>query len=155
MEYLQAAMKLSFGVGLILLLTASAPAFSQTVPAGRVKAVSGAAFIVRAKVPTLARVGDVVFESDALTTGADGKIGITLKDETRISLGPGSEVRLDRFLYAPADGQFAFVLNVVRGIAAYVSGRIAKLSPDAVRLVTPSAIVGVRGTRLGIRVSGQ
>jgi hypothetical protein len=92
-------------------------------------------------------------ESDALRTGADGRIGVTLRDETRISLGPGSEVRLDRFLYSPADGQFGFVLKIVRGIAAYVSGRIAKLSPDAIRLETPTAIVGVRGTRLVIQVA--
>ena len=155
MEYLQAAMKMSWGVALILIVASSTLAFAQPVPAGRVKLVSGAAFIVRQKIATPARVGDVVFETDGLTTGADGKIGVTMKDETRISLGPGSEVRLDRFVYSPANGQFAFVLNIVRGIAAYVSGRIAKLSPDAVRLVTPSAIVGVRGTRLGIRVSGQ
>jgi hypothetical protein len=155
MEYLQAAMTIPLGIALVLLLASTTPTFAQPVPAGRVKVVSGTAFIVREKVATPARVGDVVFESDALTTGPDGKIGVTLKDETRLTLGPGSEVRLDRFLYAPANGQFAFVLNVVRGIAAYVSGRIAKLSPDAVRLVTPSAIVGVRGTRLGIRVSGQ
>jgi hypothetical protein len=44
------------------------------------------------------------------------------------------------------------VLKVVRGVVAYVSGRIAKLSPDAVRLETPSAIIGVRGTRLVIEV---
>jgi hypothetical protein len=36
---------------------------------------------------------------------------------------------------------------------AYVSGRIVKLSPDAVRLETPSAIVGVRGTRLVFQVA--
>jgi hypothetical protein len=70
-------------------------------------------------------------------------------------LGPRSEVRIDRFLYSPADGQLAIVLRVVRGLAAYVSGRIAKLSPDAVRLETPAAIVGVRGTRLAIRVGSQ
>jgi hypothetical protein len=94
----------------------------------------------------------VVFEADALRTGGDGSIGVTLKDDTRVSLGPNSEVRLDRFSYAPADGNLALALKFVRGIAAYVSGHIAKLSPDAIRLETPGAIVGVRGTTLAIRV---
>jgi hypothetical protein len=142
-------------VAIIFVVAASTPALAQSVPAGRVKVSTGAAFIVRGQAATAAKVGDVLFESDALRTGADGSIGVTLKDETRISLGPGSEVRLDRFLYAPADGQFAFVLKVLRGVAAYVSGRIAKLSPDAVRLETPTAIVGIRGTRLAIQVSSQ
>jgi hypothetical protein len=79
-------------------------------------------------------------------------MGVTLNDETRVSIGPSSEVRLDRFAYAPADGRLAFALKVVRGVAAYVSGRIAKLSPDSVRLETPAAIVGVRGTSLAMRV---
>jgi hypothetical protein len=146
-------MALRCGALVTVVLAASTAAFAQAVPAGRIKVVSGSAFVVRQQVPSPAKVGDVVFETDALTTGADGRMGITLKDETRISLGPGSEVRLDRFLYAPANNQFAFVLNIVRGLAAYVSGRIAKLSPDAVRLVTPTSIVGVRGTHLAIRVS--
>ena len=137
---------------LIVAIAASAPAVAQSVPAGRVKLVSGAAFIVRERRPTPARTGEAVYEADGLTTGPDGRIGVTLRDGTRVSLGPGSEVRLDRFLYSPADGQFAFVLNILRGIAAYASGHIAKLSPDAVRLETPTAIVGVRGTRLAIRV---
>jgi len=37
-------------------------------------------------------------------------------------------------------------------VAAYVSGRMAKLSPDSVRLETPAAIVGVRGTTVAIKV---
>ena len=47
---------------------------------------------------------------------------------------------------------FAMVLKFARGVAAYVSGRMAKLAPDAIRLETPSAIVGVRGTTVAIRV---
>src|SRR4030095_11560118 len=93
-----------------------------------------------------------VYEADTLRTGDDGKIGITLKDDTRLSLGPNSEVRLDRFAFAPAEGRLGFVLKVVKGVAAYFSGQIAKIAPDAVRLETPSAIVGVRGTTVGIRV---
>ena len=92
-----------------------------------------------------------MYESDVLRTGADGKVGITLKDDTRVSLGPSSEVRLDKFVYSPAQGNLALALKFVHGVAAYVSGRIAKLSPDAVRLETPAAIVGVRGTTLAIR----
>jgi hypothetical protein len=125
----------------------------QPSPAGRVKVVSGSAVVVRQGQSSPAQVGQQVFEADVIRTGADGRIGVTLGDDTRLSLGPGSEIRLDRFVYAPAEGRFGFVLNVVRGLVAYVSGRIAKLSPDSIRLETPSAVVGVRGTRLAIRVA--
>ena len=137
----------------ILLLAAVTPALCQAPSAaGRIKVASGSAFIVRESKSIPAQVGQVVFEADGLKTGADGRIGVTLQDDTRVSLGPGSEVRLDRFVYAPAEGRLGVVLKIVRGVAAYVSGQIAKLSPDSVRLETPAAIVGVRGTSLAIRV---
>lgn len=125
----------------------------QPAPAGRIKVAAGSVFIVRQGHAIPAQVGQVVFEADGLRTAADGRIGVTLNDDTRVSLGPSSEVRLDRFLYAPAEGRLGFVLKVVSGIVAYVSGRIAKLSPDSIRLETPSAVVGVRGTRLAISVT--
>ena len=138
----------------LALALAAAPAFAQQPPsaAGRIKVASGAVFIVRAGALVPAQAGQEVFESDGLKTGADGRVGVTLKDDTRLSLGPASEVRLDRFVFAPADGQMGLVLKVVRGVMAYVSGRIAKLAPDSIRLETPAAVVGVRGTTLAIHV---
>ena len=136
-----------------LVVVAATPAYAQQASAaGRVKVVSGPAFIMRASKLVPAQVGQEVYAADALRTGADGRIGVTLKDDTRISLGPGSEVRLEKYNFAAADGGLALWLKVVRGVAAYVSGRIAKLSPDSIRLETPAAIVGVRGTSLAIRV---
>jgi len=132
------------------------PVFAQQEgsAAGRIKNVSGAAFIVRNNAVIPAQLGQVVYEADALRTGPDGKIGVTLKDDTRLALGPGSEVRLERFAYAPGTANLGLVLKFVRGVTAYVSGRLAKLAPDSIRLETPSAIVGVRGTTLAIRVEG-
>jgi hypothetical protein len=140
------------GVVILVIATAAPAQAQQPSAAGRIKVVSGSAFIVRESQLVPASVGQDVYASDGLRTGADGRIGITLKDDTRISLGPSSEVRLERFNYAAADGSLGLVLKIVRGVAAYVSGRIAKLSPDSVRLETPTAIVGVRGTSLAIRV---
>ena len=146
--------RIAFGV-LVVLLGASAARAQDAAGAGRVKVASGAAFVVREGRAIPAAPGQVVLEADVLRTGADGRLGITLNDDTRVSLGPASEVRVDRFAYASADGGLRLVLKFVRGVSAYVSGRIAKLSPDAVRLETPAAIVGVRGTTLAIRVDEQ
>lgn len=142
-------------LGALALVAAAAPAFAQQAqtPVGRIKIASGAVFIVRGGAPVAAQAGQVIFEADSLRTGADGRVGIALKDDTRVSLGPGSEVRVDRFVYAPAEGRMGLVLNVVRGVMAYVSGRIAKLAPDSIRLETPAAVMGVRGTTLALRVT--
>jgi hypothetical protein len=150
-------MTVRFCVGVGMLVAGmSAPVFAQQpVAAGRVKVVAGDAFIVRAGKTIAAKSGQAVFASDTLRTGADGSIGVTLKDATRLSLGPSSEARLERFVYAPETGGLGMVIKFVRGAAAYVSGHIAKLAPDAIRLETPAAIVGVRGTTLAIRVEPQ
>jgi len=142
-------------IGVLVLASATPVLAQEPAAAGRIRVASGSAFIVRDGGSVPARQGQPVFQSDALQTGADGRIGVLLNDDTRLSIGPSSEVRLDRFAYAPASDNFAMVLQVVRGVAAYVSGRIAKLAPDAVRLETPAAIVGVRGTSLAIRVEPQ
>jgi hypothetical protein len=143
----------SFAAALALVFAGATPVLGQQPSAaGKIKVAFGSAFIVRASGEVPAKVGETVFESDSLRTGADGRIGVTMKDDTRVSLGPGSEVRVERFVYAPAEGRLGFVLRVARGVAAYVSGQIAKLAPDSVRLETPAAIIGVRGTSLAIKV---
>jgi len=142
----------SGGVLAMITLT-STPVFTQPAsPAGHVKTVTGAAFIVRQNETMAAKPGEAVFATDALRTGGDGTVGVTLMDDTRLSLGPSSEVRLERYVYAPGEGGLGMVLNFVRGVAAYVSGRMAKLAPDAIRLETPAAIVGVRGTTVAVKV---
>ena len=136
----------------VLVLVPAWASAADPASAGRIKVVSGSVFVVRAAGTMQATAGQVLFEADTLRTGADGRVGITLNDDTRISLGPDSEARLDQFVYAPAERRGSLVLEVVRGLIAYVSGRIARLSPDAVKLETPNAIVGVRGTTLALRV---
>jgi hypothetical protein len=145
-----------FFAALIVLCTTAAPAMAQErAVAGRIKVASGAAFVVRDGAQVPAQVGQVVYEADAVRTAGDGKLGITLNDDTRLSLGPNSELKLEKFTYAPADSQFNLVLKFVRGAATYVSGRIAKLAPDFVRLETPASIIGVRGTTLAIQVQPE
>jgi hypothetical protein len=127
----------------------------QPAPAGRIKVVAGEAVIVRGNSTVPAQNGLAVYPADSLRTGKDGRVGVTLSDDTQVSIGANSEVRLDSFLYEPGQGQLALVLKFIRGTAAYVSGQIAKLAPDAVRLETPAAIVGVRGTTLAVEVTSD
>jgi hypothetical protein len=143
-------------VGIICLLLAATPALAQQPQAaGRIKVASGEVLVVRAGATSPAAVGQDLFESDHVRTGADGQVGITLKDDTRLSAGPMSDVQLDSFVYAPADGRLGLVIKFLQGMAVYVSGRIAQLSPDAVRLETPAAIVGVRGTTVAVHVGAE
>ena len=145
----------AFVLAAALTMTASA-AFAQAQPvAGRIKTMSGSVFVVRAQGQEPAHLGQPLLQTDTVRTGSDGRVGLMLKDDTRVSLGPDSEMRVETFRFAPAQGRLGLVLQFVRGVAAYTSGRIAKLSPDAVRLETPAAIVGVRGTTIALSIPAE
>jgi hypothetical protein len=147
-----AALSITGVLVLVALLSASLEA--QRSPAGYVKVVTGTAVIRRAGVDRPARPGDAIYENDGFRTGASSSLGVTLKDDTRLSLGSSSEIKLSEFKFSPAQGQLGLVLKLLRGIAAFVSGRIEALRPEAVRLETPATIVGVRGTHLVFRAEG-
>jgi hypothetical protein len=137
----------------LVFLLGSAAASDGSV--ARVKAVKGPASIVRGQTIIPAVSNEKVFQGDTLRTGTDGSLGVVFKDDTLISLGPNSELVVDVFLYAPAEGKLSFVARMLRGTAAYVSGIIAKLSPQSARFETPVATIGIRGTRLLVKVEGD
>lgn len=136
---------------LALVLLPAAPASAQET-AGSIKSVAGAGIVVRGGQELTATVGQSVYEGDTLRTAADGRLGITLKDGTRLSLGGNTELQLREFAYSPADGRLGFAMKMLRGAAEYISGRIAALAPASVKIETPTSIIGVRGTRLLIGV---
>jgi hypothetical protein len=90
--------------------------------------------------------------NDVLQTPADGKLGVILEDGTRISLGPNTELTIDRFVYQPVEGKFALLLRLGRGVLAYISGRIARFSPQSVSVETPVEIIGLRGTNFAVSI---
>lgn len=130
-------------------LVASA-AIAQDV--GRVKTVKGTVYVEREGRRELALVGTGVRQADVVVTGPDGAVGITLADDTLLSAGPNSVLAIERFVYeANQPGSLEAALS--KGTLAVVSGRIAKQAPDAMRVKTPAAILGVRGTEFVIRAS--
>ena len=119
---------------------------------GRVKTVKGTVYLEREGRRELALVGAGVRQADIVRTGSDGAVGVTLADDTLLSAGPNSVLAIERFVYeANQPGSLEAALS--KGTLAVVSGRIAKQSPDAMRVKTPAAILGVRGTEFVVRAS--
>jgi hypothetical protein len=119
---------------------------------GSVKTVNGSASIGRGQSSLPAVVNERVFQGDTLRTGPNGSLGVILKDDTSLSLGPNSVVVIDQFLFAPAEGKLSLVTRMLKGTAVYISGIIAKLSPESVRFETPNATIGSRGTKFLVKV---
>lgn len=120
--------------------------------AGTVKSVKGSVNIGRSAQQLAAAVGDKVFASDRIMTGADSAVGITLRDNTLLSAGPNSVLNLDKFTFDPTTHAGALDATIVRGTLGVISGKIAKTTPDSVRFRTPTVTLGVRGTEFVVEV---
>ncbi len=120
-----------------------------------VKNVSGSATVVRQGQTITATNGMEIWENDTLRTGRNGSIAIVFTDDTFLSLGPGSILIIDEFVFAPKQGKFSIVVRMLKGTAAYLSGLISKLSPDSAHFKTPTASIGIRGTKFVARVEGE
>ncbi len=123
-------------------------AFAQA-PIGVAKVVQGSVTVIRAQaMPCQENMH--ILPKDVIRTGPDGRVGLLFSDGTRISLDPNSEFQIEKFRFAPAQKEFDFLMKLVRGAAAYVSGKIAQLSPSSVQIETPVAVIGLRGTEVVI-----
>jgi hypothetical protein len=113
---------------------------------GQIKVSNGQVTVERKGESLPGRVGTRLESSDVLKTGPDGSVGITMSDNSLLSAGPNSILSLDRFDFDPTSNQGRFDAQLQKGSLAVISGRIAKQSPEAMTVRTPSAILGVRGT---------
>ncbi len=137
-----------------LLLALSATAFADD-EAGTIKISRGDATIERDGSTLPASVGSAVLVSDQIVTGESGAVGITLRDNTRLTAGPNTTLDLNTFSFDTTTHAGAVDASVTRGSLSVISGKIAKASPDAVRFNTPTVTLGVRGTEFIIEVDEQ
>jgi hypothetical protein len=135
------------------LFIAALPAVVAAQEAGHVKVAKGTVQIERGGQKLPATVGAVVQAGDVVTTGADGSVGITFLDNSLLSAGPNSVLAIDRFAFDTTTHQGAFESSLQKGTLAVVSGKLARSSPDAMKVKTPAAVLGVRGTEFLIRTS--
>ena len=88
---------------------------------------------------------DVYFK-DRCHSGADARLQATLKDGTQLTLGENATAVIDEFVYDPVRSRGELALRVVKGAFLYVGGAIEGEPGANVRIRTPVAAIGVRGT---------
>lgn len=142
-------------IAIFIILSSTSPGLAAptAAPIGRIKSVTGKAFVVRGNARLAAHVGDAVLERDALETEPQSSIGVSMNDNTLLSAGPSSHISLDQYRFDPStlDGQF--FARMRRGSLAVVSGDITRHTPGAMRIQTPRAVLGVRGTEFLVNVT--
>lgn len=138
----------------LLLITLLGAQNANADPIGFVKTLHGGNATIRAldDAERPAAVGGALNVGDTIRTDRRASLGLTLKDDTMMSVGPDTELTLEEYLFEPARGDLKLGSRLGRGTLQYVSGSIARLQPDAVSVKTPTGTIGVRGTNFVVRV---
>ena len=134
------------------LTLAASPSHAQAEKVGTVKTVTGDAWVITTGQRVKAKVGTDVHLGSQLKTAKSSSMGVTFKDNTLMSFGPDTEMTVDDYLFAPAQGQLKLGTRLDKGSLNYVSGLIAKLKPEAVTVKTPTGTIGVRGTQFLLNI---
>jgi hypothetical protein len=146
-------MKLAALAGACVVLLACAAAAEDT-RIGTIKTLKGDARVIGPEGSVAASIGGAVRQNETLETGPDGALGLAFIDNTTLSMGPKSRITLTKVVFNPDQNDFAFATNIVKGTFMFVSGSIAKLAPQSVRITTPVNTIGIRGTRFLVRIDG-
>ena len=128
----------------------AAPALAADI--GLIKVSKGAVQIERSGARVPATVGAPLRTSDVIVTGADGSAGITFTDNSLVSVGPNSVFAIEKYSFDSTTHAGQFEGNLRQGRLAAVSGKMVKQSPESMKIRTPSAIMGVRGTEFVVQV---
>jgi hypothetical protein len=128
------------------------PASLSAQPAGETVAVKQSASASGIAGARILQFSDPVFMGDIVTTNQVGVAQLKLMDDTRLVVGPNSEMTIDRFVLASPDTASAVTLNAITGTFRFITGKSAK---QAYTINTPVASIGVRGTELDLTVAGD
>ena len=146
------AIALLVGTGAIAQSSAPAtpPASASTAfegHAGFVKSVEGKVSIVNAAGATRpVKAGDPVAPADRVETDKDSGASVVLRDGTMMVVGPSSRLDLKEFRFDSTTQDGGVFVALLRGSMRMVTGLIGKKNPDAMRVDTQTATIGIRGT---------
>ncbi len=88
-------------------------------------------------------VGTNMLTNEKVVTGPSGQAQLIFNDGSAFSIGPNSELTLDKFVYDPERGSGQMALSVTKGVFRFVGGKISKENPVQIKVGT--ATMGIRG----------
>ena len=133
------------------MLLASGTARAQS--AGEVEFSRGVGFAqTPGEAPRTLGRGLPLREGDRLTTSEGASAIIKLQDGTRMTVRPNSELVLQQYQFRENAPDNSFLMQLVRGGFRAVTGLISRQSPNAARIQTNTATIGIRGTDFDARV---
>jgi len=141
--------------------SAAAPAAAPAAPvperqAGFVKSVRGDVQLLSASGTSRgASPGDALASVDRIVTGPESSAAIVLRDDTTLVVGPSSRLDLKQFHFDATTHEGGLLVSLLRGSMRMITGLIGKSHPDAIRVETQTATIGIRGTDFIVQTDGQ
>ncbi|QSB03627.1 FecR domain-containing protein [Methylomonas sp. EFPC1] len=119
---------------------------------GYIKTINDQTTIDESSGPIKASLGSPIHVGNVIKTDQNGAAGVTLKDNTILSIGPNTEFKIEAYQFEPQQDKLQLNASLLKGTLHYISGVIAKLKPEAVTVKTPTGVIAVRGTRFLVKV---
>ena len=135
-------------VTFLMLVFISSFSIAQEIESGVIAMASNPIKITNAQGEVrIAKTGDKIYLNDKIQTDSQGKTQILLKDQMTISLGPNSQMVVDKFVYDPKEkSKNELSTQIKQGAFKFISGKIASDNKDAMKVSTPKATIAIRGT---------
>lgn len=134
------------------LVLVTAVVHAQDQRTGTLKTVTGEVHLSQEGTARAAREGGGLQQADRIVTGRDASATFMLKDGSVISVGPNSTLELAKVQFDATTQDGGLMLNLLQGSIRVVTGWLGKLHPEQVKVVTPTSVVGVRGTDFIVEV---
>ncbi len=125
--------------------------FAQTGVGNAGKVVNQVSGALKSKVRKIA-LKDQVYQNEKISTGSSSATEIVFKDETKLTIGPDSDVVLDNFVYKPGPVSGSLIMTVSKGVMRFTTGKLSKTS---YLIKTPTATIGIRGTIFTVYVAAN
>ena len=159
-------MNKSLAIALCGLFLASTAATAQTTAAseptvadaraGTVKSVRGDVRLLSAGgAARAAKPGDAVAPIDRIETGADAGASVVMSDGTSMVVGPSSRLDVKQYHFDATTQDGGLLVSLLRGSLRMITGLIGRTHPDAVRVETQTAVIGIRGTDFIVQTDSQ
>jgi hypothetical protein len=130
-----------------------AAAVVQGQPIGEVEFARGVGFAQsEGQNPRTLGKGLALKEGDRVTTADGASAIVKLQDGTRMTVRPNSEMLIQQYKFKENAPDNNMVMQLLRGGFRAITGLISKNSPDAARIVTKTATIGIRGTDFDARI---
>lgn len=113
---------------------------------GHVSRIQGAAFAQRGQNLERLALNSPVKREDTLKTAMDSRLELTMLDETKLTLGAGTEFVLERYDLGRQQGAGAVLLKLTKGAFRVATGELSALRGGPFEVGTPLGTIGIRGT---------